>query len=371
MTTTTTHCTALGDATSAIHPRTPSALRRSALAVAVAALSAATLSAQAATEMPPIPAVDGAVVEGDGNDYTLKFSIGTTQSGAQYRGLEYFEDIVEQRSDGHIQVELFHSAQLGDDLQAVSALQAGTLEMTAPSTSPLVSMFPQFAVFDLPFLFPTPDVADEVLDGEIGDAMLETATTNGLVAIGWAENGYRQLTNSQQAVATPDDLDGLKVRTMQNPIHLDIWRTLGANPTPMSFAELFTALEQGVVDGQENPWITIQASKFNEVQDYATESNHVYTPFITLVSERFWSKLPEEYQGLVTEAAQQMGDYEREVSRSMNDQIKQELIDDGMQITELTPDQVAAFQDSLTAVYDDWREKIGGELIDDIRAQSQ
>lgn len=347
------------------------------LGAAIAALTIGSLTlggvatAQAASEMPPIPEVDGPVAEGDGNDYTLKFSIGTTQSGAQYRGLEYFEDIVEARSDGHIQVELFHSAQLGDDLQAVSALQSGTLEMTAPSTSPLVNMFPEFAVFDLPFLFPTPEVADEVLDGEIGDRMLETASTNGLKALGWAENGYRQLTNSQNAVASPEDLDGLKVRTMQNPIHLDIWKTLGANPTPMSFAELFTALEQGVVDGQENPWITIQSSKFNEVQDYATESNHVYTPFITLVSERFWSRLPEGYQDLLSDAAKQMGDYQREVSRTLNDQIKQELMDEGMNITELTPEQVATFQETLSPVYDEWREKIGGELIDDIRAVSQ
>lgn len=335
-----------------------------------ALLSLTALQASAATEMPPIPDVKGDVVQADG-DFKIKFSIGTTQTGAQYRGLEYFEKIVEQRSDGHIQVGLFPGAQLGDDLQAVSALQSGTLEMTAPSTSPLVSMFPKFALFDLPFLFPTPEVADKVLDGEIGQQMLKDASTNGLVAIGWAENGYRQLTNSQQAVTAPDDLDGLKVRTMQNPIHLDVWRTLGANPTPMSFAELFTALEQGVVDGQENPWITIQSSRFNEVQDYATETNHVYTPFITLVSERFWKQLPADYQQLLREAATQMGEYERHVSRTMNDQIKQELADSGMQITELTPEQVKAFQDDVASVYDDWRDKIGGELIDKARAASQ
>ncbi|RAR62866.1 MULTISPECIES: TRAP transporter substrate-binding protein [Halomonadaceae] len=333
-------------------------------------LGLTTLQASAAPEMPPIPAVQGDVVQADG-DFKLKFSIGTTQSGAQYRGLEYFEKIVEQRSDGHIQVELFPGAQLGDDLQAVSALQSGTLEMTAPSTSPLVSMFPKFALFDLPFLFPTPDVADQVLDGEIGQQMLDEASTNGLVAIGWAENGYRQLTNSRHEVTAPEDLEGLKIRTMQNPIHLDIWRTLGANPTPMSFAELFTALEQGVVDGQENPWITIQSSRFNEVQDYATETNHVYTPFITLVSERFWSRLPADYQQLLRDAAKQMGEYERHVGRSMNDQIKQDLADSGMEITELSPEQVKAFQEKVAPVYDNWRDQIGGELIDQVRAASQ
>ncbi|WP_110658216.1 TRAP transporter substrate-binding protein [Salinicola halimionae] len=336
-----------------------------------AVLSLTSLSAVAASDMPAFPEVTGDVVKGDGNDYSLKFNIGLTQSSAQYRGLEYFKKIVEQRSDDHIQVQMFHSAQLGDDLQSVSALQAGTLEMTSPSTSPMVSMFPQFAVFDLPFLFPKPEIADKVLDGDIGQQMLKDASTKGLVAIGWSENGYRQLTNSKTAVTSPSDLDGLKVRTMQNPIHLDIWRTLGANPTPMSFAELFTALEQGVVDGQENPWITIESSKFNEVQQYATETNHVYTPFITLVSERFWDRLPESYQQLLRDAAKQMGDYERHVSRVMNDQIKQELKDDGMKITELTPEQVAVFQKDLAPVYDDWREKIGGDLIDRIRAESK
>ncbi len=135
----------------------------------------------------------------------------------------------------------------------------------------------------------------------------------------------------------------------------------------MSFAELFTALEQHVVDGQENPWITIKSSKFNEVQQYATETNHVYTPFITLVSERFWNRLPADYQQLLRDAAKQMGDYERHVSRSMNDQIKQELKDEGMQITELTPAQVKVFQDKLEPVYANWRDKIGGDLIDSIR----
>ena len=333
-------------------------------------LTLSALQASAAPEMPPLPEVSGDKVEAEG-EFEIKFSIGTTQSGAQYRGLEYFEKIVEERSDGDIQVELFHSAQLGDDLQAVSNLQSGTLEMTAPSTSPLVGMFPEFAVFDLPFLFPTPEVADTVLDGEIGQQMLDDASRQGLVAIGWAENGYRQLTNSATPVSSPDDLDGLKIRTMQNDIHLDIWRTLGANPTPMSFAELFTALEQGVVDGQENPWITIEASKFNEVQDYASETNHVYTPFITLVSERFWTRLPTDYQQLLRDAAKQMGDYEREVSRTLNDQIKQQLAESGMNITELTPEQVKVFQDQLAPVYDEWREEIGGELIDAIREASK
>lgn len=329
----------------------------------------ACLQAAAAPEFPPLPEVKGDTVPDKGT-FNIKFSIGTTQSGAQYRGLEYFKKIVEQRSEGRIDVKLFHSAQLGDDLQAVSSLQAGTLEMTAPSTSPLVGMLPQLAVFDLPFLFPTPADADRVLDSEIGQRMLKDASGQGFVAIGWAENGYRQLTNSKKAVQTPDDLAGLKVRTMQNPIHIDIWRTLGANPTPMSFAELFTALEQGVVDGQENPWITIASSRFNEVQPYATETNHVYTPFMTLVSERFWNRLPAEYQALLVDASKQMGIYERHVSRTMNDQLKAEMKASNMNVTELSPEQVAVFQERLKPVYEKWKSQIGEELVGAILNQN-
>lgn len=344
---------------------------RKSLTSLIAGLVIGLASAQvtAAPPFPPIPEVNGAVVADQG-DFELKFSIGTTQAGAQYRGLEYFKKIVEERSGGHIQVKLFHSAQLGDDLQAVSSLQAGTLEMTAPSTSPLVGMLPEFAVFDLPFLFPNTEVADRVLDGEIGQKILANASGKGFVAIGWAENGYRQLTNKNKAVQSPDDLAGLKIRTMQNPIHIDIWRTLGANPTPMSFAELFTALEQGVVDGQENPWITISASRFNEVQPYAVETNHVYTPFITLVSERFWNKLPADYQQLIVEAAHDMAIYQRQVSRSLNTQLKAELKAVGMNISELTPEQVKVFQTKLQPVYDKWKEQIGAELLASILKES-
>ncbi|MFG3452825.1 TRAP transporter substrate-binding protein [Stutzerimonas stutzeri] len=332
-------------------------------------VSLASLSVTAAPEFPPLPEVTGNTVADKGT-FEIKFSIGTTQSGAQYRGLEYFEKVVEQRSEGRIDVKLFHSAQLGDDLQAVSSLQAGTLEMTAPSTSPLVGMLPQLAVFDLPFLFPTPEDADRVLDGEVGQKMLKDASGQGFIAIGWAENGYRQLTNSKKAIQGPDDLAGLKVRTMQNPIHIDIWRTLGANPTPMSFAELFTALEQGVVDGQENPWITISASRFNEVQSHATETNHVYTPFMTLVSERFWKRLPAEYQALLVDASKEMATYQRQVSRSMNDQLKAEMKASNMSVTELSPEQIAAFQERLKPVYEKWKDKIGEDLLNSILKKS-
>ncbi|WP_106476451.1 TRAP transporter substrate-binding protein [Phytohalomonas tamaricis] len=329
-----------------------------------------TLSATAqALEFPPFPEVTGDKVSADDDkDYVLKFGIGLAPESAQYRGVEYFKKIVEERSNGKITVRIFPSAQLGDDLQMTSALQSGTLEMTSPSTSPLVNMEPKLAVFDLPFLFDNAQQADKVLDGPTGQQLLKKITddNNGLVALGWSENGYRQLTDSKGAIVTPADLDGLKVRTMQNPIHLDIWRTLGANPTPMSFAELFTALDQGVVGGQENPWITILSSRFNEVQSNATETNHVYTPFITLMSARYWNRLPEPYKELIQDASTKMGVYERQVSRDMNDQAKAELKKEGLEITELTPEQLKAFKQKVQPVYEAYREKIGEPIFSSV-----
>lgn len=317
----------------------------------------------------PMPDVTGQPVKVDSDQqFTIKFGIGLAKSSAQYRGLQYFKKIVEKRSNGHIKVNIFPSAQLGDDLQMTSALQSGTAEMTQPSTSPLIKMEPELAVFDLPFLFDNPKQADKVLDGPVGQKILQKISKhkNGLVALGWAENGFRQLSDSKGVIDSPKDLNGLKIRTMQSPVQLDIWRTLGANPTPMSFAELFTALDQGTVDAQENPWVTILTSKFYEVQSNATETRHVYTPFITLMSKRFWQRLPKGYQQLIRHASTQMCDYERKVSRDIDAQAKDMLKKKGMKITDLTDSQRKAFKKKVQPVYDDFKDKIGEPLFSEV-----
>lgn len=337
--------------------------------VLAAGAAGAASSSSSSLHFLPMPAVSGGSVKTDSDQqFTIKFGIGLAKSSAQYRGVSYFKKIVEQRSNGHIKVNIFPSAQLGDDLQMTSALQSGTAEMTQPSTSPLIKMVPQLAVFDLPFLFDNTQQADKVLDGPIGQKILKQITDNrnGLVAVGWAENGFRQLTDSKGAIDSPKALHGLKIRTMQSPVQLDIWRTQGANPTPMSFAELFTALDQGTVDAQENPWVTILTSKFYEVQSHATETRHVYTPFITLMSKRFWQRLPKPYQKLIRTASTQMGNYERKVSRDIDKQAKSELKQKGLKITNLTDSQRAAFKKKAQPVYDDFKDKIGEPLFDQV-----
>ncbi len=316
------------------------------------------------------PAIEGDVVA-EGESYEIGFGIGLAEDSPQALSVDYFGEILAERSGGRITVNLFPNSQVGDDLQMMNALQSGSLEMTYPSTSPATSIVPELQLFDLPFLFPTPEDADEVLDGEIGQGMLDAFDGSGIHALAFAENGYRQLTNSQRAVATPEDVSGLRVRVMENPIQVSIWETLGANPTSMAFGEVFSALEQGVVDGQENPWSTILTSRFDEVQSHGSETRHVYTPFLILIGEDFYDGLSPEDQQLITEAAEQARDYQRTISREYSDYAKEQLAERGMEVTELDEEQLAAFQEAVQPVYDQWQDEIGAELIDSVQQQTQ
>lgn len=318
----------------------------------------------ALSEPPPI---DGEAVT-EGASHEIDFGIGLAEDSPQYMSVEYFQQILDERTGGRLQVQIYPNSQVGDDLQMMNALQSGTLEMTFPSTSPATGIVPELQIFDLPFLFPTAEDADEVLDGEIGQEMLDAFDGTGIKALAFAENGYRQLTNSVGQMSTPDDVSGLRVRVMENPIQVDIWKALGANPTSMAFGEVFSALEQGVVDGQENPWSTILTSGFVEVQDYAVESRHVYTPFIIMMGEDFFEGLSPEDQEIVQEAAYATRDYQRTVSREFTECSKQELLDQGMEISELTDDERAAFQDATQQVYENWAPEIGPELIERVRS---
>lgn len=316
------------------------------------------------------PEIEGDVVS-DGDSYEIRFGIGLAEDSAQALSVDYFGDILDQRSDGRIEVNLFPNSQVGDDLQMMNALQSGSLEMTYPSTSPATSFVPELKLFDLPFLFPTPEDADTLLDGEIGTEMLESFEGSGIIGLAWAENGYRQLTNSRRAVSTPEDVQGLGLRVMENPIQVSIWETLGANPTSMAFGEVFSALEQGVVDGQENPWSTILTSRFYEVQDYASETRHVYTPFMILIGEDYYNGLSDADQKLIKEAAVQAGEYQRVISREYSDYAVEELANQGMEITELSDEERAAFQEAVQPVYDQYREEIGADLVDQAQEQAQ
>ena len=298
-----------------------------------------------------------------GKPQILRISIGVNDQHPEYEGIEKFKELVESKTDD-FEIELYHTGQLADDRSAIEMLQLGSLDITIPSTSPLVNFVKEFGVFDLPFTIPNEVVADELLDGEFGDKMLDMVEDQNLVALAWWENGFRNLTNDIRPVAKIEDVKGLKIRTMENEIHLDAWKALGANPTPMAFTELFTAMQQGTVDGQENPFPTIELSQYAEVQKHVSNTNHVYTPFIFLFSKTIWDKFTEEQQTILSEAAVEAGKFNRQRNREVADESLEKL-KKSMTYTEVTPEEHKRFQKAVKPVIDKHADGIGAELVDE------
>ncbi len=297
---------------------------------------------------------------------TIKAGIGNSETHPQGQGMVKFKELVEEKSGGKMKVQNFFDATLGDDLKMTEALQGGMQEVTVPSTSPLVGMVPEFGIYDFPFVFQNEKEAHAVLDGAVGDKLLEKLPDQGLVGLAYWENGFRNLTNSKHPVKTADDFKGLKIRTMQNEVHLDAFSKLGANPTPMAFSEVFTALETGTVDGQENPLATIKTQKYSEVQDYLSLTKHVYTPFVFLVSKKFWDELSPEEQKVMSEAAQEAGKYQREINQTENEKALKTLEEEGMKINEVTAEEQEKMKQIIQPVTDKYAEKFGTELVDEM-----
>jgi TRAP-type transport system periplasmic protein len=300
---------------------------------------------------------------------TIKAGIGLNEDHPEGLGLKKFAEIVEEKSGGKLKVKPFYAATLGDDQKMTEALQGGMQEITIPSTSPLVGMIKEYGIFDFPFLFNNAEEADAILDGPVGQKLLDKLPEHGLIGLGYWENGFRQLTNSKHPVETSEDFKGLKVRTMQNEVHLDAFKELGANPTPMAFSEVFTALESKTVDGQENPLATIKSNKFNEVQEYLSLTKHVYTPFVFLVSKKFWDGLSEEEQKILKDAAVEAGKYQRQLSREEDKKAVEELKAAGMKVNEVSDEEKAKMKEIIAPVTEKFAEKFGKDLVDELNAE--
>lgn len=299
-------------------------------------------------------------------EFVIRAGIGLNSEHPQYAGLLKFKEIVEAETDGAIVVETYHSGQLGDDRSMMEALQLGSQEVTIPSTAPIANFVPEFAVFDIPFLMPSVEVADAVLDGEVGQKLLDMLEEQNLVGLAYWENGYRDMSNSVRPIESLADFEGLKIRTMENDLHLAAFRAMGANPTPMAFTELFTALQQGTVDGQENPIATIYLEGFHEVQEYISATNHVYTPFVFMISKPFYDSLPAEYQEIVKNAAIEAGKFEREENRKANEEYKQALIDEGVNFNEVSDEAKEEMREAVQPAVDEFAETIGKEIVQEI-----
>lgn len=278
--------------------------------------------------------------------------------------VDVFKPEIEKNSNGKIKVEIYPNAQLGSDRQAIEAVSLGSLEMSVPGGPVVSGFYEPYMVFDLPFLFNDRAAAYAAMDGELGEKVAEGLLDQNIVILGIGENGFRHITNNKGPIYTPDDLAGVKIRTMENPLHMAAFKGMGANPTPIAFGELFTALQQKTVDAQENPVAIILTSKFNEVQKYLTLSSHVFANCPYIINKDFYEGLSPELQKVVADAVTKTVEAQRKTLAEMEAGYIEELKGLGMEVNDLTPEQRQLFAEKSQPAYDLFAEKFGTELID-------
>ena len=301
---------------------------------------------------------------GNGEAITLRISHVLQENHPSHLSMvEVLKPEIEENSNGRIKVEIYPNAQLGSDRQAIESVSLGSLEMTMPGGAVLAGFYEEYMIFDLPFLYMNREEAFAAWDGELGDQLSEGLASQNMMILGFGENGLRHVTNDLRPIETPDDLRGLKIRVMENPIHLKTFESLGANPTPIAFGELFTALQQGTVDAQENPLAIINSSKFAEVQDYLSLTGHVFGNAPYLISMDFYNSLDADLQEVVRDAVKNTEQRQRQMLTEQEEADMQALIDAGMQVNELTAEQKQAFIDLVQPAYDLYIEKFGEDLL--------
>jgi tripartite ATP-independent transporter DctP family solute receptor len=281
---------------------------------------------------------------------TIKFTTQNPKGHPLVMGMEKFAEIVQAKSGGKIKVNLFPGGVLGGDAQVVSAMQGGTIEMASMNSGILASQVKDFELFDLPFMFANGKEADAVVDGPFGKKMHAKLEAKGLIGLTYWELGFRQITNSKRPITKVDDIAGLKLRVIPNAINLDWTKALGANPTPLAFPEVYAALEQGAIDGQENPLTVIAANKFYEVQKYVTLTNHQYNPQSVLMSKKFWDTLSVAEKKIISDAAVESTAYQRQQAREQANSALEAVKKGGIQVSELSAAELAKFREKMKPV---------------------
>ncbi|MFV0335332.1 MAG: TRAP transporter substrate-binding protein [Tropicimonas sp.] len=328
--------------------------RRSFLATALGTtLALASLPAAAADfpEMDPV---------------TLRLAHVVTEQDGFHVAAMKFRDLVAERTNGAVTIELYPNASLGDERTLLEGMQIGSIDMGVITNGPVANFVEEMAVFELPFLFPSREAAYGVLDGEIGQELLDRLQDVNLKGLAYAERGFRNLTNSQHPVASPADIDGLRIRVMENPVYIDTFRDLGANAIPMAWTEALTAMQQGTIDGQENPVGVVYSFKLDETQKYMTMTRHTYAPAIFVIGMPSWKKLPEAAQEVLLSSAREAAQFERDYNAEMEATQLEELKAKGMEVIEDA--DLAAFKEKIAPVYEKYGEAFG-DYLDRINAE--
>jgi tripartite ATP-independent transporter DctP family solute receptor len=316
-------------------------------------------------------AVGGCVGSGEKSDKgefkaQLRLASLTPMSHTYNQGANRFAELVKERSNGRIQVTVYPDGQLGKgERELLEAVQQGTIDIYVGSTGPIGGFNPSIGVLDIPFMFNDYKHVDKVLDGPIGQQLLDDLEKSQFKALAFWENGFRNLTNSKRPVRIPADARGLKIRTMENKVHMAAWEAVGANPVPMAWGEVYGALQQKVIDGQENPIAVIYSAKINEVQKYLSLTQHVYSPAVLIVSLKRWPSIPKSDQEMLFKTAREVAQVQRKMGRDMEDKQIAELAGRGMKV-EKNIDKAAwrrAMQPVITKVAEQYgREKVNAIL---------
>ena len=298
----------------------------------------------------------------------LKLGYGAPTSNPRHLAAEQFAAWVKDKSNGTLTIDLYPAEMLGTDRQMGEAVSMGTLDMSINAHGVVAAYEPKLAALELPFLFSSPEKVDLVLDGPIGKELVKDLPAKGIRVLAFWENGLRQITNNRRPIENPSDLNGLKLRTPENKMTLDIFKALGASPAPLAFSELYMALSQGVFDGQENPITNIHAAKFDEVQKYISITNHKYESCPMIISEAVWNKLSPEHQAILTEGAIKFAAVHREMVRSNEANLLADLESKGMIVSR---PNTAPFQAATASVYTKWADVLGQDLINRITAATK
>lgn len=296
----------------------------------------------------------------------LVIGIGQGPNTAMYRATAEFARLTSEYTDGNVTLDIQHSGALGDDVEMLESTRFGLQDATVVSTAPATNFVGSLKIFDLPFLFADTGRVDCFIDGEMGARLLGGFETVDLKGLSFWENGFRNVSNNVRPVVEPADVSGLKIRTLESPMHLALWETLGANPTPMAWGEVIPALRQGVIDGQENAWWVLDDLKVFEVQKYGTDTGHVYQPLVVVFSQAAWSGLAADEQQAVTRAAAEAQAFNREEMRSQ-DAEHLAALKGKVDITILTPEQREKWVEAVAPVYDRFADEIGADLVADAR----
>lgn len=295
----------------------------------------------------------------------LRLSMNVNQRSPWYKGAERFAKLLAKDSNGRYGIKIFPNAQLfmGNDQAEITGVQQGTVTFVVKSVGWMANLNDKFSVPLLPFLFSNHGVAEKVLDGPAGKKLFDLLPKYGLVGLAWGVNGFRQVTNNVRPITKPADIKGLRIRTPGAKIWLDTWKTLGADPTAMPFTEVYTALQTGAVDGQENPYSLIWANRFYEVQKYVTQWNYMYSPTVLVMNKDKWDRLSAADKKMFRDDAKQAMQYERSIVREEYKDLPKKLEAKGMKITVLNAAQLAVFKKAMQPVYKDMEADIGKKLI--------